>query len=344
MEQCLVTGGSGYFGSLMVRKLHERGYGVRVLDLHQIEDYPPEVEFIRGDIRDAKLLEQTCAGVDVIYHTVAYQPLTRDKRLFWSVNVEGTDNLFQAAWRHKVRKVIHLSSSAVFGVPKHNPFDETVIPAPLEAYGKAKWEAEKRAAKHVSMGLDITIIRPSTIVGPGRLGTFSILFDWVRSGTRLPVLGRGDNRYQFIHTADLAHACLLAAEKSGADTFNIGTDRIETMREMYEAVIQHASSASRLISLPMGLTISGMRALRVLGLSPLGDYHLLMYGRDKIFDVAKARSKLGWIPQYSNTEMVCEAYDWYCDNYAKLQSEHGGSPNRQLIRQGILQVFKWLLR
>jgi nucleoside-diphosphate-sugar epimerase len=113
---------------------------------------------------------------------------------------------------------------------------------------------------------------------------------------------------------------------------------------MYEALIQHAGSTSRIIALPMGFTVGTMKALSVLGLSPLGDYHLVMYGRDKIFDVTKARSKLAWTPQYSNTEMICEAYDWFSDNYAKAQAESRGSPNRRIIRQGILHIFKWLLR
>jgi nucleoside-diphosphate-sugar epimerase len=342
MVQCLVTGGSGFFGSLMVRMLRERGFSVRTFDLNEPDEHLPDIEFVRGDIRDGALVEQACGGVDVVYHAIAQQPLAKDKRLFWSVNVEGTENLFRAALKNKVRKVIHLSSSAVLGIPPKGPFDESVMPVPREAYGKAKWEAEKLAAQYVRQGADITIIRPSTILGPGRLGTFSILFDWVRSHTVVPVLGRGENRSQFVHIADLASASLLAAEKSGAETFNIGTDRVETMREMYDALIRHAGSRSRVISLPMGLTVTVMRLLNVMRLSPLGEYHVLMYGRDKIFDSTKARTQLGWTPRYSNTEMLCEAYDWFCANYEKIRSDTGRPLNSRFIRQGVLGVLKWL--
>ena len=170
MVQCLVTGGSGFFGSLMVRMLRERGFSVRTFDLNEPDERLPDIEFVRGDIRDGALVEQACGGVDVVYHAIAQQPLAKDKRLFWSVNVEGTENLFRAALKNKVRKVIHLSSSAVLGIPPKGPFDESVMPVPREAYGKAKWEAEKLAAKYVRQGADITIIRPSTILGPGRAG------------------------------------------------------------------------------------------------------------------------------------------------------------------------------
>src|SRR6185369_5621754 len=143
MSQCvLITGGSGYFGSLLLRKFLAQGTRCRVFDLNDAEDRPSEVEFVQGDIRDFDVLARACDGVEVIHHNVAQVPLAKDRQLFESVNIHGTENVLRAARREGVPKVVYTSSSAVFGVPKHNPVTEATAPAPAEAYGRAKYEGE----------------------------------------------------------------------------------------------------------------------------------------------------------------------------------------------------------
>ena len=116
--------------------------------------------------------------------------------------------------RAGVGKVVHTSSSAVFGVPASNPVLPTTVPSPVEAYGRAKLAAEWACLDAASKGLDVTIVRPRTILGHGRLGIFGILFDWVADGADVFVLGDGDNRYQFVHADDLADVCLLRRRRS----------------------------------------------------------------------------------------------------------------------------------
>jgi nucleoside-diphosphate-sugar epimerase len=123
-----------------------------------------------------------------------------------------------------------------------------------------------------------------------------ILFDWVANGSAIPVLGRGDNRYQFVHADDLADACMRAAARPGFAIYHVGTDRFGTMRETLEAQCAHAGTGSRVISVPKGLAVAAMQAPSWLGLSPLGPYHWLMYGESLWFDIARARAELGWQP------------------------------------------------
>jgi nucleoside-diphosphate-sugar epimerase len=341
-RRALVTGGSGYFGCVMVDLLRRRGYAVRVLDLVDVDDRDPSVEFVRGDIRDADAVVRACEGIEVVHHNVAQVPLAKDKALFWSVNVEGAENLLRAAARHAVRKVVLVSSSAVFGVPSKNPVDATVEPRPQEAYGEAKLAAERMAAGYIARGLDVTIVRPRTILGHGRLGIFQILFEWVRTGRPVYVLGRGDNRYQFVHADDLADACVRAGEAAGAETFNIGTDRFGTMRELLQGLVEHAKTGSRVRSLPMGPTIKLMETTSRLGLSPLGAYHSLMYGREMFFDLAPAMQKLGWAPRKSNQEMIAESYDWYLQNRDEVLARTGASAHRSPVRRGVLRLLEYL--
>lgn len=339
----LITGGSGYFGSLLRDRLLAQGRTVRVLDLADASDRPRTVEFVPADIGDATAVEKACADCQEIYHCVAQVPLAKDRAQFHRVNVGGTENLLRAAQRVRAGKVIYVSSSAVFGVPERNPVDEATIPTPGEAYGRAKLDAEHLCHAVAREGVDVTIIRPRTIIGHGRLGIFQILFEWIRTGYNVPVLGNGENVYQFVHADDLADACILAAARPGATTYNCGTDRFGTMRAALEHICRHAGTKSKVRQVPMTPAIWGMNITSALGLSPLGPYHALMYGRSLYFDIRKAQSELGWHPRYSNEEMLAQSYDWYLQHRASLAHSSGGSHHRSPLREGILSAVKRLL-
>jgi len=341
--RALITGGSGYFGCVLRDRLRAAGVAVRVFDRVDADDRPADVELVSGDIQDAAAVRAACAGTDVVYHNVAQVPLAKDRRLFWSVNCGGTATLLQAARDAGVRKIVHTSSSAIFGIPERNPVDERVAPRPLEAYGRAKLEAEHLVERAVrEHGLDVTIIRPRTILGHGRLGIFQILFDWVEDGRRIPVLGSGENRYQFVHADDLADACIRAAARPGFALYNVGAEHFGTMRQALEALCAHARTGSTVYSLPMGLAVAAMRLTSALRLSPLGPYHSLMYGRSLYFDISRARAELGWQPRWSNEEMLCESYDWYLAHKEQVLRWAGASAHRSAVKQGILKLVKQL--
>ncbi len=340
--RALVTGGSGYFGCLLVARLRERGYAVSVFDRVDVPDRPADVSFIGGDVRDLAAVARACEGVDVVHHNVAQVPLAKDRRLFHEVNVGGARNVLEAARAAGVKKLVLTSSSAVFGVPKSNPVRETDAPTPGEAYGRAKLEAERLAARYAAGGLDVSIVRPRTILGHGRLGIFQILFEWVRRGRPIYVLGRGDNRYQFVHADDLAEACIAAGERPGAETFHIGAERFGTMREALSALVRHAGTGSPVRSVPMGPAVAMMTWTSALGLSPLGPYHALMYGREMFFDVSKARSLLGYRATRSNDEMLIESYDHYVEHREEILARTDASHHRSAVRQGVLRLLDFV--
>jgi nucleoside-diphosphate-sugar epimerase len=342
-DKVLITGGSGYFGALLRDRLKERGRAVRIFDVSDADDRVGDVEFIQGDIRDEARVREACAGCAEIHHCVAQVPLAKDRHLFESVNIQGTENLLKSALAAGARKVIYVSSSAVFGAPKSNPVTEQTTPSPAEAYGRAKLEGETLCAKYAKQGLDISVIRPRTIMGHGRLGIFQMLFEWIRTGYNVPVFGRGDNVYQFVHADDLAEACILAAERSGGATYNCGTDRFNTMREVLEHLCAHAKTGSKVRSVPMAPAVGMMNLTSALGLSPLGPYHALMYGRSMYFDIAKAKKELGWQPKFSNNEMFVHSYEWYLQNREKILASHGASHHRSAVKQGVLGIVKRFL-
>lgn len=180
-------------------------------------------------------------------------------------------------------------------------------------------------------------------MGHGRLGIMQVIFEWTRQGRNLPVLGKGDNIYQFVHCDDLADACIRAGDRAGPATYNIGTDRYCTMRETLEGLVRHAGSRSRVVSLPAGPVTALMKATSALGLSPLGPYHALMYGRSMYFDISREKAELRWQPRYGNVEMFCDSYDWYLKNREAVLSSHGASHHRSPVKQGILSLGSVLL-
>jgi nucleoside-diphosphate-sugar epimerase len=296
-----------------------------------------------ADVRDREAVRKACEGIDVVFHNVAQVPLAKDRALFDSVNVTGTANVLLGARDAGVKKVVNTSSSAVFGIPERNPVTEDTPPRPLEAYGRAKVEAEALCREAAATGLDVSIVRPRTILGHGRLGIMAVLFEFVAAGAPVYVLGRGDNRYQFVHANDLAEACLLAADQRAADhgrvsVYNIGATEFGTMRETLESLAAHAGTGARVRSLPRTPAQLAMEVMGRTRLAPFAPYHWLLYGESLWFDTTKARDELGWEPKHSNAAMVVESYEWFLahrDENSTTSRSHHQSP----VRLGLLRAL-----
>ena len=342
MKSALVTGGSGFFGSLLVRKLLERGYRVKILDLVKDEDLAKDCQYFQTDIRDFDLVNKAAKNCDIIHHNVAQVPLAKNKRLFLSVNTMGTENILNTALSNSVDKLIYTSSSAVFGIPYRNPVSRNTNPRPLEAYGNAKYLAEKKCLDFRDKGLNVSIVRPRTIMGLGRLGIFQILFEWIYQGRNIPVLGSGENIYQFVHAEDLAEMCIKVGEVKENNIYNCGATNFCSMRETLEDLVCYAGTKSKVKSVPMNLAVALMKISSALKISPLGDYHSLMYGRSMFFDLTSEMKELSWKPKYSNDEMFIESYDWFIDNLEYINMNLEKSPHRKPVKESILKLIKWI--
>jgi len=340
----LVTGGSGYFGEILVKKLLSEDRNVVIFDLNPPSFSDPKLLYIQGDITDIKSIRAACENTKVVYHCVAQVPIAKNHKLFWSVNCGGTENLLKAAKDSATKKIVYISSSAVYGIPSKLPVTEEDNPTPSESYGKAKYAAELLCQEYIQKGMDISIIRPRTILGHGRLGIFQILFEWIYQGYNIPVLGKGHNIYQFVHAEDLADACLAAGALSGPNCFNIGASDYGSMSEALEALINFANTRSKLRGLPFHVATTLMNLSSALGWSPLGAYHALMYGRSMYFDIGRAQKMLDFKPKYSNDRMMQESYAWYCTHRQDvLTGKRQGSKHQSAMKEGILNLIKKVL-
>jgi nucleoside-diphosphate-sugar epimerase len=338
----LVTGGSGFLGNLIARRLLARGEEVKVLDVWEDPTRPREIEFIHCDIRDREGVARAMRRIDMVHHNVALVPLTKSGKKFWEVNVGGSRIAAEEALAAGVKVFVHMSSSSLFGAPASCPITEQTPAKPIEVYGRAKLAGEL-AVREIFRegGIPLIVIRPRTILGEGRLGIFQMLFEWISENRNIYVIGDGNVGFQFIHAHDLMDAYMLALDRGRPGVYNVGAERFGTLREGLENLIRHVGSASRVKSLPVWLSIHSLRLLDLAGLSPLAPWHYLTYHKAFYFDVTPLL-QLGWKPRYSNDEMFLESYDWFRENYDRLAAEKAGSPHRRPVKESILKILKKL--
>lgn len=338
-----ISGGAGFLGLHLARRLLAEGSSVRTLDLAPLDDVELEsrVEELRGDIRDEKDARALVRDADVLVHAAAALPIQSSREAIRSVNVEGAAAVLAAALEHDVRRVVLISSTAVYGVPERHPIEEGDPLIGVGWYGESKIEAERLCAEFGRRGLDIAIVRPKTFVGPERLGVFEILFDWIRESRRIPILGDGSNRYQLLAVEDLVDAVVRCFDAPVAgEALNVGAGRFGTVRDDLQQLIDHAGSGSRLRPLPVRPAEVVLSLLERARLSPLAEWHYRTAYRDSFVSIEKARALLGWEPTHSNAETLCATYDWYLAHRAELRA--AGTTHRVPWNQQALGLLKKL--
>lgn len=344
MPEVLVTGGSGFFGGVLKRRLLADGYTVSSIDLVPDADRHPALTSLHGDLRDQSALARLFAGrrFDAVFHCAAILAHGRIRdRDVWTANVDGTRHLAEAARQAGVPKFIFISTNCLWARNLGRPVREDDPPAPVEVYGRSKLAAEQLLAGF-TQSMDVTILRSPTIISSGRLGLLAILFEFIHENRTVWVVGSGANRYQFIYAPDLVEACLAAFRSHGSNTFHVGSDRVQPLRDVYEAVIREAGSHSRVRSLPKAPTLAAMRIAHLLNISPLGPYHYKMIAEDFLFDTTRIQERLGWRPTLSNAEMLTEAYRYYAGRRTEIESRRDVSAHSRPAEMGIVRLVKWL--
>jgi nucleoside-diphosphate-sugar epimerase len=341
-----VTGGAGFLAYHLAQVGATRGDTLKLIDIAPFEpgDYPPGTEMIQADVRDAAKMREALTGADVVVHAAAALPLwkARDIR---EINGQGTQNVLEAARAADVQRVVYISSTAVYGVPKVHPLYETTPVHGVGPYGESKIAAEELCVGFRKHGMCVPILRPKTFIGSGRLGVFQILYDWVQSGKRIPIIGNGANRYQLLEVRDLADAVFLALTAPADvanETFNVGAGEFRTVREDLGALCEYAKSGARVMGTPAPLVKAALALFEALKLSPLYKWVYGTADRDSFVDTSKIEKALGWKPKYSNSQALIASYQWYLEHASELQSGTGVT-HRIAWDQGILRVFKrWL--
>ncbi|MFH1367787.1 MAG: NAD(P)-dependent oxidoreductase [Elusimicrobiota bacterium] len=343
MSRYLITGGAGFLGINLTRYLLAKGHQVTSLDMADF-DYPDckdRIKEIKGDICDRSAVDRAMEGAEIVVHTAAALPLYKKKVIF-STEVDGTKTVIDSAFAHKVQRFVHVSSTAVYGIPDHHPLLETDKLDGVGPYGQAKIMAEEVCLEYRKKGMCVPVIRPKSFIGPERLGVFALFYDWAKDGRGFPMIGSGNNRYQLLDVEDLCDAIYITAtgdRNKVNDTFNIGARVFATMKEDYQAVLDYAGFGKKIKGFPAWPMIWTLRILEVFKLSPLYKWVYETASKDSFVSIEKAEKVLGFNPKYSNKDALVRNYKWYLDNLPKFENASGIS-HRVPWKQGILRFAK----
>jgi nucleoside-diphosphate-sugar epimerase len=322
-----ITGISGFLSINLVRYLLERGYtdisGIDLVDF----SYPErdKITFLLGDIRNKSDLAASMQGADIVIHTAAALPLYTPEDIY-STDIEGTRNVLEQAKATGVKRIIHISSTAVYGIPDHHPLYEFDPVNGVGPYGEAKVMAEQICREFRDEGLVVPIVRPKSFVGPERLGVFAIFYEWASEGRNFPMIGSGKNHYQLLDVEDLCQAilaCMTLDDARVNQEYNIGAAVYTTFREDYQAVLNEAGFNKRIIAFPEGLVIFALRILEALKLSPLYPWIYETAGKDSFVSIEKAQKYLNYQPQHSTSEAMIRNYRWYLQNKDRFAAGEG---------------------
>ncbi len=343
MSKYLITGGAGFLGINLTRYLLERGHRVVSLDIADF-DYPEKnrITEIKGDIRDQQTVNNAMKGIDFVVHTAAALPLYSRADIY-STDLDGTRNVLQAAFSHQIKRVIHISSTAVYGVPDHHPLVETDRLHGVGDYGICKVGAEEICLEFRNKGLCLPIFRPKSFIGPERLGIFGMLYDWAKSGKGFPVLGDGNNKYQLMDVEDFCNAIYISTTINATkanDTFNVGAKSYTTMKEDYQVVLDRAGFGKKISGIPAGAAIWMLRVLNKLNLSPIYPWVYETAAKDSFVSIEKAERVLGWEPKYSNKDALLRNYEWYIANMDHFSTHETGVSHRVPWKQGAMNLVK----
>jgi nucleoside-diphosphate-sugar epimerase len=341
-KRFLITGGAGFLGINLTRYLLDRGHQVTTLDIADF-DYPERdrVTIVKGDIRDRAAVDRAMQGVAIAVHTAAALPLYKPADIL-STDIDGTRTVLQSAAAHHVERMIHISTTAVYGIPDHHPLLETDRVDGVGPYGEAKVKAEQICEEFRAEGLCVPIIRPKSFVGPERLGIFAMLYDWAKDGKGFPIPGSGKNPYQLLDVEDLCEAIYLCAtleRERVNDTFNIGAKEFTTIREDFQAVLDAAGFRKKIVPFPAAPMVWALTVLEKLKLSPVYKWAYGTITEESFVSIEKAEQVLGFKPRYSNKDALVRNYRWYLENLDKFQHATGVS-HRVPWSQGILKLAK----
>ncbi len=307
MKRVLVTGAAGFLGQAVTAELLERGCGVRALVRSEEKAGPLRLlgaEIAVGDIRDAAM-GAALDGVDTVIHCAAAigtTPLGREE--FYSVNVEGTRNLVEAAkGSAHVERFVHISTVAVIGeIDPRRPADEESPCRPTDAYGETKLLGERVVRDAASAGFPAVIARPMWIYGAGSTVTTNLFRKIARR--KLPMIGAAQNTMQPVEIGDAVRGIVRCAEAGGIEgrIYNIAGAEILTIRVMCETIARLMGTTLPGPSVPMWFATAAATGCEMifplLGVAaPITHEKLEFFRVCNSYSIERARQELEWSPK-----------------------------------------------
>ena len=318
----LVTGGTGFTGSALCRRLAEDGHEVIALDskpgIFDDELRALGVRIEIGSVTDRELLDRLTERCQRVFHlAAAFRLVNLGKKAYHDINVNGTRYVFEAALKHGVERTVYCSTQGVHGDVKTPPGNEDSPIAPADYYQQTKWEGELVAREFLDRGLWISIVRPTAIYGPGDPERFFMIYRRVAKG-RFVFLGDGSTHYHPVYIDNLVDAFILAAERDVArgQSYIIADERSLPIRELVVEVGKALDVPVKITHLPFWPAYAVATAVEVAykplpAEPPIFRRRLDWFRQNRSFDIGKARRELGYQPRVDIPTGLRRTGDWY---------------------------------
>jgi nucleoside-diphosphate-sugar epimerase len=318
----LVTGGAGFTGSFLARRLLHKGHKVTLID-NQPGHFFDELkglgaQILIGSVSDRELVWKAMQGCEIVHHLAAvFRRVNLPKPVYWDVNVEGTRNVLEAALQQSVQKVVNCSTCGVHGDVKREPADENAPIAPEDYYQYTKYEAEKIIPEFVERGLKVLTLRPTAIYGPGDPARFFMLFKRVNTG-RFPMFGDGRVHYHPLYIDNLVDAFELAAVsgKGDGEAYLIGDKHYCTLNELVSTIAETLGVKLKVRHLPFWPLWTASLACELAYKPfpvdpPLFRRRVDWFRQNRAFSIQKAKRELGYEPKVGLKEGLAQTAEWY---------------------------------
>jgi nucleoside-diphosphate-sugar epimerase len=321
MSRVLVTGASGFAGSHLTRRLLDEERAVRVLarptsNVSELEAAGAEVRL--GDVTEIESLRHAVEGIKTVFHVAAlFRKAGLPDQAYRAVNHDGTRNLLQAALEAGVERFVHCSTVGVLGNISNPPADESAPYHPGDVYQITKCAGEKVALEyHREHGLPVSVVRPAGIYGPGDLRWLKLFKGIARR--RFVMLGNGETLIHMVYVSDLVDAFLLAAERPNAvgQVYIAAGERYVTLNELAGTIAGAVGVPPPRLHIPVKPIhfLSGVceDVCRAMGIEPpIYRRRVDFFVKNRAFDITKAKTELGYLPQVDLADGIGRTAQWY---------------------------------
>ncbi len=339
----LVTGSQGFIAQRFL--LNTNLNFARVYQLDRLADSFQDK--LRIDLRDKNLEHLLPDDVDIVLHCAAALPSYSSEEIF-QTDVRATARLLHWARKNRVKRFIHVSSTAVYG-PNHLPnITENHSPRKWDAYNTAKIRSEELLPLILGYSNEVswTILRPKATIGPGRLGLFSYLFDFSANGKRFPIIGSGDAVYQFLHVDDMVSAIELAIKninQANGQVFNIASIAEHSIGFLFQSILDSANFGKKVLNVPENLARPILKTTNILGVSQVYSRLVENLTNGSTVSIEQARNIIGFQPQYNGLEALKQSFNWYLDNIHQKQDWVYGKGHRNVWRDPLVGFVKSIM-
>ena len=321
----LVTGGTGFIGNYLVRGLVAEGHRCRCLvrDLHSINKLADhsQVDFVEGDVAMIETLENIGKGIEAVYHLAGAGHVSAVSKeafqSFFRLNVRGTRNIMEACGRSGVKRFIHFSSTAAMGLTRRREIDETVPCEPETPYQRSKYQSELAAFETgKKLGLEVIILRPCMVYGPGGKGEFLKFCRLIKKGV-FPRVGTGKNLTPMVHVQDVAQAAIRALQSGrSGEVYLIASETSPPFKEIHRLVTRTLGTRRPYFYVPLPVALLAAYLLEKWAflnkVTPVvSRKNILSFATGRVFSTLKASDDLRYVPTQKLESGIEETIRWY---------------------------------